>query len=100
MARSRLLRFFAYLNLFVFAMLLLVMGDNFGLMFFGWEAWARELLLIGFWYEDLDKAKAGMKAFVVNRIGDFGFVWGSSPSSGPLRRVRARAGRGSHARLP
>ncbi|HEY3446084.1 MAG TPA: NADH-quinone oxidoreductase subunit L [Myxococcales bacterium] len=70
-------RFFAYLNLFVFAMLLLVMGDGFAVMFFGWEGVGlASYLLIAFWYEDVEKAKAGMKAFVVNRIGDFGFLVG------------------------
>src|SRR5512137_975002 len=70
-------RFFAYLNLFVFAMLLLVMGDNFAVMFFGWEGVGlASYLLISFWYTDIDKAKAGMKAFVVNRFGDFGFILG------------------------
>ncbi len=70
-------RFFAYLNLFVFSMLLLVMGDNFVLMFFGWEGVGLcSYLLIGFWYKDIDKAKAAVKAFVTNRIGDFGFVLG------------------------
>ncbi len=70
-------RFFAYLNLFVFAMLLLVMGDNFGVMFFGWEGVGlASYLLISFWYTDVEKAKAGMKAFVVNRVGDFGFIVG------------------------
>jgi NADH-quinone oxidoreductase subunit L len=70
-------RFFCYLNLFVFSMLLLVMGDNFALMFFGWEGVGLcSYLLIGFWYEDIDKAKAAVKAFVVNRVGDFGFVLG------------------------
>src|SRR5947208_1057375 len=70
-------RFFMWLNLFVFSMLLLVMGSNFLVMFFGWEgvglcSWG----LIAFWYEDIEKAKAGMKAFVVNRFGDFGFIIG------------------------
>ena len=70
-------RFFAYLNLFVFSMLLLVMGDNFVLMFFGWEGVGLcSYLLISFWYTDPQKAAAGMKAFVVNRFGDFGFVLG------------------------
>ena len=70
-------RFFAYLNLFVFAMLLLVMGDNFAMMFFGWEGVGlASYLLISFWYTDIEKAKAGMKAFVVNRFGDFGFIIG------------------------
>jgi NADH-quinone oxidoreductase subunit L len=70
-------RFFSYLNLFVFAMLLLVMGDSFGLMFFGWEGVGlASYLLIAFWYTDPEKAAAGMKAFVVNRFGDFGFLAG------------------------
>ena len=70
-------RFFCYLNLFVFSMLLLVMGDNIVLMFFGWEGVGLcSYLLIGFWYEDIEKARAGVKAFVTNRIGDFGFVLG------------------------
>ncbi|RME20300.1 MAG: NADH-quinone oxidoreductase subunit L, partial [Deltaproteobacteria bacterium] len=70
-------RFFTYLNLFMFAMLLLVLGDNMILMFVGWEGVGLcSYLLIGFWYEDLNNAKAGMKAFVVNRIGDFGFLVG------------------------
>jgi NADH-quinone oxidoreductase subunit L len=70
-------RFFAYLNLFVFSMLLLVMGDNFVLMFFGWEGVGLcSYLLISFWYTDPAKAAAGMKAFVANRFGDFGFILG------------------------
>ena len=70
-------RYFSYLNLFVFSMLLLVLGDNFLVLFFGWEGVGLcSYLLIGFWYTDLAKARAGMKAFVVNRIGDFGFVTG------------------------
>ncbi len=70
-------RFFCYLNLFCFAMLLLVLGDNFLLMFFGWEGVGLcSYLLIGFWYTDPEKARAGMKAFVVNRVGDWGFVTG------------------------
>ncbi|MBM4390081.1 MAG: NADH-quinone oxidoreductase subunit L [Deltaproteobacteria bacterium] len=70
-------RFFAYLNLFVFAMLLLVMGDNFLVMFVGWEGVGLcSYLLIGFWFENADYAKAGKKAFVVNRVGDFSFVLG------------------------
>ncbi|HEY6004779.1 MAG TPA: proton-conducting transporter membrane subunit, partial [Anaeromyxobacter sp.] len=70
-------RFFSYLNLFVFAMLLLVMGDNFAVMFFGWEGVGlASYLLIAFWYTDPEKAAAGMKAFVVNRVGDFGFLAG------------------------
>jgi NADH-quinone oxidoreductase subunit L len=70
-------RFFCYLNLFVFSMLLLVLGDNMIVMFFGWEGVGLcSYLLIGFWYKDYKKATAGMKAFVVNRIGDWGFVCG------------------------
>jgi NADH-quinone oxidoreductase subunit L len=70
-------RFFLWLNLFVFSMLLLVMGSNFVVMFFGWEGVGLcSYGLIGFWYTDLEKAKAAMKAFVVNRFGDFGFVIG------------------------
>jgi NADH:ubiquinone oxidoreductase subunit 5 (subunit L)/multisubunit Na+/H+ antiporter MnhA subunit len=70
-------RFFCYLNLFVFSMLLLVLGDTFILMFFGWEGVGLcSYLLIGFWYDDFAKATAGMKAFVVNRIGDFAFICG------------------------
>src|SRR3954469_17903706 len=70
-------RFFMWLNLFVFSMLLLVMGSNFVVMFFGWEGVGLcSYGLIGFWYEDMEKAKAAMKAFVVNRFGDFGFIIG------------------------
>ena len=68
-------RFFIYLNLFVFFMLLLVMGNNYLLMFVGWEGVGLcSYLLIGFWYTDEAKATAGKKAFIVNRIGDFGFL--------------------------
>ena len=70
-------RFFAYLNLFTFAMLTLVMADSVILMFVGWEGVGLcSYLLIGFWFSDMDKAIAGKKAFVVNRIGDFGFLLG------------------------
>ncbi len=70
-------RFFAWLNLFVFSMLLLVMGDNFVLMFFGWEGVGLcSYGLIAYYYTDREKAAAGMKAFVVNRFGDFGFLAG------------------------
>jgi NADH-quinone oxidoreductase subunit L len=70
-------RFFCYLNLFVFSMLLLVLGDSFLLMFFGWEGVGLcSYLLIGFWYKEKKNATAGMKAFVVNRVGDWGFVTG------------------------
>src|SRR5438045_5177538 len=66
---------FAYLNLFVAAMLLLVLGDNLVAMFVGWEGVGLcSYLLIGFWFDDDAKAYAGRKAFIVNRIGDFGFL--------------------------
>jgi NADH-quinone oxidoreductase subunit L len=70
-------RFFAYLNLFMFAMLLLVLADNLLLLFVGWEGVGMcSYLLIGFWYEKDENAAAGKKAFVVNRVGDVGFVLG------------------------
>ena len=70
-------RYFSYLNLFMFAMLILVMGNNFLLMFVGWEGVGLcSYLLIGFWCERQSAANAGMKAFVVNRIGDFAFILG------------------------
>jgi NADH-quinone oxidoreductase subunit L len=68
-------RFFAYLNLFVFSMLLLVLGDSLLLTFFGWEGVGLcSYLLIGFWYRTEENAAAGRKAFIVNRVGDVGFV--------------------------
>ncbi|HEV8343149.1 MAG TPA: NADH-quinone oxidoreductase subunit L [Candidatus Binatia bacterium] len=70
-------RFFAFLNLFTFAMLLLVLGDNLLLMFVGWEGVGLcSYALIGFWYQDHVNTTAGNKAFIVNRVGDFGFVLG------------------------
>lgn len=70
-------RFFSYLNLFVFMMLLLVLGDNLLVMFIGWEGVGLcSYLLIGYWYENDDNAAAGMKAFLVNRIGDVAFLIG------------------------
>ena len=70
-------RYFAYLNLFVAAMLLLVLGDNLVTLFVGWEGVGLcSYLLIGFWFTDEAKAAAGKKAFIVNRIGDFGFLIG------------------------
>ena len=68
-------RYFAYLNLFVFFMLVLVSGASFPIMFVGWEGVGLcSYLLIGFWFKDREKADAGKKAFIVNRIGDFGFL--------------------------
>ena len=68
-------RYFSYLNLFVFFMLVLVLAANFPLMFVGWEGVGLcSYLLIGFWFTQPAKADAGQKAFIVNRIGDFGFL--------------------------
>ncbi len=70
-------RFFSYLALFTFFMLVLVMANNFLLMFVGWEGVGLcSYLLIGFWYEKKSASDAGIKAFVVNRVGDFGFLLG------------------------
>jgi NADH-quinone oxidoreductase subunit L len=70
-------RYFAYLNLFMFSMLLLVLGANFLLLFVGWEGVGLcSYLLIGYFYDRTPAANAGKKAFVVNRIGDFGFILG------------------------
>jgi NADH-quinone oxidoreductase subunit L len=70
-------RYFSHLNMFVFFMLLLVLGKNLLVMFVGWEGVGlSSYLLIGFWFDDMSKAKAGKKAFIVNRIGDFGFLLG------------------------
>ena len=70
-------RFFAYLNLFMFSMLLLILGDNFLMLYVGWEAVGLcSYALIGFWYKKPSAAGAAKKAFVVNRIGDLGFGLG------------------------
>ena len=70
-------RFFSYISLFTFSMLMLVMANNFMQLFFGWEAVAVvSYLLIGFWYTRPSATFAALKAFVVNRVGDFGFVLG------------------------
>ncbi len=68
-------RYFAFLNLFVFFMVMLVLGANFPVMFVGWEGVGLcSYLLIGYWYNEKINADAGKKAFIVNRIGDFGFL--------------------------
>jgi NADH-quinone oxidoreductase subunit L len=70
-------RFFSYISLFTFAMLMLVMSNNFFQLFFGWEAvGVVSYLLIGFWYERESAIFANLKAFLVNRVGDFGFLLG------------------------
>ena len=68
-------RYFSYLNLFIFSMLLLVMGGNFLILFIGWEGVGLcSYLLIGFWFKNQEFNKAANKAFVMNRIGDLGFL--------------------------
>jgi NADH-quinone oxidoreductase subunit L len=68
-------RFFAYLNLFVFSMLVLILGDNLPVLFVGWEGVGLcSYLLIGFWFKEEKNAQAGKKAFITNRIGDFGLL--------------------------
>src|SRR5246500_249928 len=70
-------RFFSYISLFTFAMLMLVMANNFVQLFFGWEAVGLvSYLLIGFWYQRESAIYASLKAFLVNRVGDFGFILG------------------------
>ncbi len=71
------IRFFSYISLFTFSMLMLVMSDNFMQLFFGWEAVGTvSYLLIGFWYARPSAVFANLKAFIVNRVGDFGFIIG------------------------
>ena len=68
-------RYFSYLNLFVFSMLLLVMGANYVIMFIGWEGVGLcSYLLIGYWFKNNEYNKAAKKAFIMNRIGDLGFL--------------------------
>ncbi len=81
-------RFFCYLNLFTFAMLVLVLSDNLVLMFLGWEGVGLcSYLLIGFWYSDSWNAYCGSKAFIVNRIGDLGFLIGILLLFGALSEI-------------
>ena len=68
-------RYFSYLNLFLFSMMLLVLADNLLVLFIGWEMVGLcSYLLIGFWFQSAEKARSGMKAFIVNRVGDVGFL--------------------------
>jgi NADH-quinone oxidoreductase subunit L len=90
-------RFFSYISLFTFSMLMLVMANNFMQLFFGWEAvGVVSYLLIGFWYKRPTAIFANLKAFLVNRVGDFGFVLGIAGvvyytrSSAALARLRRR----------
>src|SRR5436309_5219295 len=91
-------RYFAYLNLFVFFMLTLVLANNYLLMFVGWEGVGLcSYLLIGFWFSRKSAADAGKKAFIVNRVGDFGFILAvlwifSTFDSVDFRQVFAAAG--------
>ena len=91
-------RFFSYISLFTFSMLMLVMSNNFLQLFFGWEAVGLvSYLLIGFWYTRPTAIFANMKAFLVNRVGDFGFILGIGPDPRlhgyPQLRRRIRPGR-------
>ena len=79
-------RYFSYLNLFVFFMLLLVLGSNVLVMFVGWEGVGLcSYLLIGYYYEKKSASDAAKKAFVVNRVGDYAFILGVAADGGHLR---------------
>jgi NADH-quinone oxidoreductase subunit L len=97
-------RFFAYLNLFMFSMLLLVLADNFMLLFAAWElVGLSSYLLIGFWYKRLSAALASKKAFIVNRVGDFGFALGIAAvwtTVGTLNFTTTEAGPGAFQLIP
>ncbi|GAC1692306.1 MAG: NADH-quinone oxidoreductase subunit L [Steroidobacteraceae bacterium] len=99
-------RFFSYISLFTFSMLMLVMSNNFMQLFFGWEAvGVVSYLLIGFWYTRPSAIFANLKAFIVNRIGDFGFVLGIAgvayfTHSMSYRDAFAAAPQMAHALLP
>ena len=81
-------RYFSYLNLFAAFMLVLVLGANFLVMFVGWEGVGLcSYLLIGFWFKKKSASDAGKKAFIVNRIGDFGFVLGHAADLRDLRHA-------------
>ena len=82
-------KFFVYLNLFAFSMLVLVLGDNLALTFLGWEGvGACSYLLISFWFSDEANASAGKKAFITNRVGDWGFMLAMFWAFGALGSVR------------
>ena len=91
---SEFARYFSYLNLFAAFMLVLVLGANFLVMFVGWEGVGLcSYLLIGFWYQKKSASDAGKKAFIVNRIGDFGFILGVLLLFVQLRHARLPGGR-------
>ena len=86
-------RFFSYISLFTFSMLMLVMSNNFLQLFFGWEAVGLvSYLLIGFWYTRATAIYANLKAFLANRVGDFGFILGIGLDPRLFRHARLRAG--------
>ena len=92
---SEYARYFSYLNLFASFMLVLVLGANFPVMFVGWEGVGLcSYLLIGFWFTKQSAADAGKKAFIVNRIGDFGFMLGDAADLRDVRHARLPGGRG------
>ena len=87
-------RYFSYLNLFLFFMTILVLAGNILLMFVGWEGVGlASYLLIGFWFQKNSAANAGKKAFIVNRIGDFGFLIGIFLLLGQLRHAHLQRDR-------
>ena len=82
-------RFFAYMNLFVFFMLMLVLGQNLLVLYLGWEGVGLcSYLLIGFWFEKTENANAAKKAFVTTRIGDTAMLIGHRPDRGEVRHAR------------
>ena len=88
-------RYMAYLNLFMFAMLTLVLGANYAVLFVGWEGVGLcSYLLIGFWFHKQSASDAGKKAFIVNRIGDAGFLAGHVPGVRDVRDARLPGGDG------
>src|SRR5690349_16250231 len=89
-------RFFSYISLFTFSMLMLVMANNYVQLFFGWEAVGLvSYLLIGFWYTRPSAIYANLKAFLVNRVGDFGFLLGIALRSEERRVGKECRSRGS-----
>src|SRR5262249_19767472 len=94
-------RFFCYLNLFCFFMLMLVLGNNFLVMFVGWEGVGLcSYLLIGYWYEKKSASDAGKKAFITNRIGDWGFILGIFLIFSTFGTLDFRAGQDGAAGMP
>jgi len=99
--RGGFARFFCYLNLFCFFMLVLVLGNNFLVMFVGWEGVGLcSYLLIGYWYEKKSASDAGKKAFITNRVGDWGFVLGVFLIYSTFGTLDVRAVQNAAATLP